>query len=182
MLSTAPGSAASAPRMQGDLPPSSSVTGVKFSAAALATSRPTTVEPVNQMVEGETSELRAHFLVSENGCYLVSGKERAEELGDELRRAGREFRGLQHHPIARGKRGDERHDRKLKRIVPRADDSDDADRLIENSRPSRLQLKAYRDAPWPHPVRQVPHRVADRAANNEHFGEQALVSRAAPEI
>ena len=77
MLSTASGSAASLPRMHGDLPPSSSVTGVKFSAAALATSRPTTVEPVNQMVEGETSELRAHLLVAKNGRHLVSRKERA---------------------------------------------------------------------------------------------------------
>ena len=31
----------------GDLPPSSSVTGVKFFAAACATSRPTAVDPVN---------------------------------------------------------------------------------------------------------------------------------------
>jgi hypothetical protein len=34
------------PRMHGDLPPSSSVTGVRFSAAACMTSRPTAVEPV----------------------------------------------------------------------------------------------------------------------------------------
>jgi len=40
---------ASAPMMTGHLPPSSSVTGVKFSAAALATSLPTVVEPVKTM-------------------------------------------------------------------------------------------------------------------------------------
>jgi hypothetical protein len=33
--------------MAGDLPPSSKVTGVKFFAAASATSRPIAVEPVN---------------------------------------------------------------------------------------------------------------------------------------
>ena len=46
MLSTAAGSDASSPMMHGDLPPSSSVTGVRFSAAACITSRPTAVEPV----------------------------------------------------------------------------------------------------------------------------------------
>ncbi len=33
--------------MAGDLPPSSSVTGVRFALAAFMTSRPTAVEPVN---------------------------------------------------------------------------------------------------------------------------------------
>ena len=33
--------------MQGDLPPNSSVVGVRFCAAAWATLRPTAVEPVN---------------------------------------------------------------------------------------------------------------------------------------
>ena len=46
MLSAAFARLASLPMMQGDFPPSSSVTGVRFSAAARMTRRPTSVDPV----------------------------------------------------------------------------------------------------------------------------------------
>ena len=44
---TASARSQSALKITGDLPPSSSVTGVRFAAAAKATSRPTAVDPVN---------------------------------------------------------------------------------------------------------------------------------------
>ncbi|MNT08217.1 hypothetical protein D3C72_1429530 [compost metagenome] len=47
MRSTARGRSAPAPTMAGDLPPSSSVTGVRLAAAARITWWPTAVEPVN---------------------------------------------------------------------------------------------------------------------------------------
>ena len=47
MRSTALSKAAPRPTMAGDLPPSSSVTGVRCSLAARITWRPTSVEPVN---------------------------------------------------------------------------------------------------------------------------------------
>ena len=46
--------------MQGDLPPSSSVTGVRLRAAASATCRPTAVEPVkNRWSKGSSENARA---------------------------------------------------------------------------------------------------------------------------
>lgn len=51
--------------MAGDLPPSSSVTGVRFSAAAFITSRPTAVEPVKQqMIKRQVRRQHRQFAVA----------------------------------------------------------------------------------------------------------------------
>ena len=53
-------SAQSASRIAGDLPPSSSVTGVRLAAAASATSRPTAVDPVkSRWSNGSATKARA---------------------------------------------------------------------------------------------------------------------------
>ncbi len=65
----------------GDLPPSSSVTGVRLAAAAAITSRPTAVEPVNsRWSKGSAEKARRH--ATRRRCttqHLVGGEVRASE-------------------------------------------------------------------------------------------------------
>ena len=134
------------------------------------------------MVERQTGERRADIGAAEDGRDLFGGKQAAEELGEELRGARRELGGFQHHPVAGRERGDQRHDRQLERVIPRADDADDADRLMENAGAGGHEFEAHRDALGRRPTRQMPDRVADRRERRPHVGEQRLVARAVAEV
>ena len=59
--------------MHGDLPPSSSVVGVKLAAAALATMRPTAVEPVKNRWSNGRLENSAANAPSPNTTQTSSG-------------------------------------------------------------------------------------------------------------
>jgi hypothetical protein len=63
--------------------------------------------------------------------------------------------------LAGGKGRHQRHDGEVERIIPRADDADHADRLMENAGARGQELKADSDALRPHPPREVMERVAD---------------------
>jgi hypothetical protein len=60
--------------------------------------------------------------------------------------------GLHHDAVAGGERRDQRHDREVEWIVPRADDADDADRLVQDRGAGRPELEADRHPLRPHPA------------------------------
>ena len=113
---------------------------------------------------------------------LSGWKQAGQKFGQKIRRARREFRRLQHHPIAGGQRRDQRHDREVERIIPWADDADDAHRLIKNAGGGRHQLKPDRNPLRLHPTRQMAQRVADRRLHRNDLAKLGLVTRAIAEI
>ena len=132
---------------------------------------------IKEMVERQSRECLADLGSAEDGRHLLSRKQAGQELGQEIRRARRQLRWLEHHPIAGRKRRDQRHDRQIERIVPRTDDADDADRLIEDAGAGRHQLKPDRNALGPHPASEVTERVADRRLCRDDFAEFGLIAR-----
>ncbi len=134
------------------------------------------------MIERQLGERGAGIRVAEDGRDLLGGKQTAEKLGEKLRGTRRELGGFQHHAVAGGERRDQRHDRQLERIVPRADDAHDSDRLVENAGARGHELETHGDALGRHPARQMPDRVPDRRERRPHIGEQRLVARAVAEI
>ena len=114
--------------------------------------------------------------------HLLAREEAGQQLRHELAGARRQFRGLQHHAVAGGERREHRHHRQLEGVIPRADDADDAQRLIKDARPRRHQLEADGDALRSHPVSEMARGVADAGERREHFGQHGLVPRAVAEI
>jgi hypothetical protein len=134
------------------------------------------------VVERQPRERRAGVGAADDGSHLLERKQAGQELGEELGGARRELRGLHHHAVAGGERRDQRHDREVERIVPRADDADDADRLVQDGGASRPELAADRHPLRPHPAPQMVARVADRRQHRKDFGKFRLVARAMAEI
>ena len=67
--------------MQGDLPPSSSVTGVRFWAAASMTCRADRRRAgIEQMVEGQGGEGGAGLRSAKDGRHFVGGKQLGQEV------------------------------------------------------------------------------------------------------
>ena len=121
-------------RCSGDLPPSSSVTGIRFWLAYCMISRPVVVSPV-----------KAILAIAVRGRQRLAGLEaeavddvehaRRQQVADQLDQnqdRGRRLLGrLQHHAVAGGQRRRELPDRHQDREVPRDDLADDAERLVE---------------------------------------------------
>ena len=134
--SAAPASrSASSKTSCGDLPPSSSVTGTTFAAAAAWISRPTGSEPVNERwsIPGcaasaaPASSPSPGTTLSAPAGSPASPASRGEGQRGQARLLGR----LQHAGVAGGERGDHRAADHLHRIVPRDDVPGDAVRLAQ---------------------------------------------------
>jgi hypothetical protein len=69
--------AADASMMQGDLPPSSSVVGVRLPAASSATLRPTAVDPVKNRWSNGSPQIRRHIGVTSTTANSSGAKWRA---------------------------------------------------------------------------------------------------------
>jgi hypothetical protein len=63
----------------------------------------------------------------------------------------------------------------VERIVPRADDADDANRLMQDGGARRPKLDADRNPLRPHPASQMAARVADRRQHWKDFSKLGLV-------
>ena len=120
--------------MLGDLPPSSSVTGIRFWLAYCMISRPVEVSPVKAILamrvrRGERLaglEAEAVDDVEHAGRQQV-----ADQVGPQHDRGRRLLGGLQHDAVSGGQRRRQLPARHQQRKVPRNDLPDDAERLVE---------------------------------------------------
>ena len=123
------------------------MTGVRFSAAARMTARPTGVEPVNsRWSNGSAEKVRA----TSGSPFTTHTSSRANDFADERRQQrtgrGRELRHLDHCPVAGGERADERAGGQVDRVVPGHDDAHDAERLGEDAARDPAETRARRRA------------------------------------
>ena len=123
----------------GDLPPSSSVTGVRLRPAASATSAADAGRAgEHQMIERQRVRRPGRFRPR---SPVTTSSSASNFCRDRLRqqrgRPRRQFARLDHHAIAGGERADRRRQRELQRIIPRRDDADDAERLRDQAVPAR---------------------------------------------
>jgi len=116
--------------MFGDLPPSSSVTGMMFSAAYCMISRPVVVSPVKAILA--MRGLEASGLPASMPKPLTTSWR--QQIGDQIDQhldAHRRLLGrLQHDAVARGESRSDLPDRHQHREVPRNDLADHAERLV----------------------------------------------------
>jgi hypothetical protein len=175
--------ASTGPMIAGDLPPSSSVTGVRFSAAACITWRPTGVEPVNNRWSKGSCE---NSLATSERHPRRPITRRRRSIADQLgkQRCGRrgDLRHLDQHPIAGGQRRGERRRGEENRVVPGHDDADGPERLITHLRPARLKPQRNRTPLWPHPAPQVAARMANRCVTRKKLEQACFGSRTMAKI
>ena len=124
----------SAKKMFGDLPPSSSVTGMMFSAAYCMIRRPVVVSPVKAILAMRL--LLASGLPASTPKPLTTlstpGGSRSPMMSAQHHDAHRRLLGrLQHDAVAGGERRRQLPRRHQQREVPRDDLADDAERLVE---------------------------------------------------
>ncbi len=121
-------------KMFGDLPPSSSVTGMRFWLAYCMISRPVVVSPVKAILamRGLGGQRLAGFEAKAVDDVEDAGRQEvADDLGPDHDRGRRLLGGLEHHAIAGGERGRELPAGHQQREVPGDDLADDAERLVE---------------------------------------------------
>ena len=126
---------ASANTSCGDLPPSSSVTGATWRAAAAWTSAPTATEPVKEMMPDAWmgGERRARLLAEAGHDIERAGRKTRlpREVGERERGEAGFLRRLQHAGVAHRQRRADGAPGDLHRIVPRHDMSGHAMRLAQ---------------------------------------------------
>ncbi len=177
------------PTTTGLLPPSSSVTGTRFSAAARITCRPIEVAPVKT----RWSKGRAEKAWPTSGAAgdhgdlaLVEGA--GEHLLQQLRRCRRRLGRLDHRPVAGSEDTRQRREGEVDREVPRADHARPRPWAGGGSRPwrrgspvcaasccgarSRIQLRT-----WPRACFSGPIELATSAKAVTGWGAGAEVGR-----
>ena len=123
----------SAKKMFGDLPPSSSVTGIRFSDAYCMIRRPVVVSPVKATLAMRlfwASGLPASTPKPLTTLSTPGGNRSPIKIHQHHDRHRRLLGGLQHHAVSRGQRRRELPRRHQDREVPRDDLADDAERLV----------------------------------------------------
>ena len=117
----------------GDLPPSSRVTRLTFSAAAFATARPVAVEPVNATLStpgwAASAAPRSRLGARDDVEHAVGEPGLVQHLGERQRGRRRVLRGLDDERAPRRQARGELERHQQQRRVPRRDRPDHADRL-----------------------------------------------------
>ena len=124
----------SAKKMFGDLPPSSTVEGIRFSAAYCMISRPVVVSPVKPILAMRGLEARALPISPPGPVTMLSDAGRddvPDHLGQLEDRPWRGRRRLDHGAVAGGQRRCDLPRRHQEGEVERDDLADDAERLVE---------------------------------------------------
>ena len=137
---------------------------------------------IKQMVEGQRGEGGAHFWTAEDCGDLLLGEKPAKKVRQKFGCARRQLGRLQHNAIACRQRRDQRRHGELNRIIPGADDANDANGLVEDARPPRQEFEADPDAFRLHPARQMFQGLARGGHDRPDIGKQCLVPRPVPEI
>jgi hypothetical protein len=135
-----------------------------------------------QVIERQRRERPRDLRIAVHDPDLV----RSEVLPDERleERAGRrrELGHFEHRAITRGQRADERADREVDGIVPRHDDSHDAERLGNHLGPARQEPERDRAPLRPHPTAEAAARVLRCLQARKDLQQARLVVRAMPEV
>ena len=174
---------ASANTSTGHFPPSSSVSGVRLSAAARMTSRPRAEEPVKRRWSKGWRAKAAATSGPPSTVRATSGPRAASSQRRQLvGRPRRHLGGLQRDAVAGGERADEGREAELDRVVPGREDADDAERLRHEPRPARPERQVDSDGPRAGPAAQAAARVPGRVGDDQDLGEQRLLSRPPAEI
>ena len=124
----------SAKKMLGDLPPSSSVTGMRFSEAYCMISRPVVVSPVKATLAMRlfwASGLPASTPKPLTTLSTPGGSRSPIRSISTMMLSGRLLGRLEHDAVAGGQRRRQLPGRHQQREVPRDDLADDAERLVE---------------------------------------------------
>jgi hypothetical protein len=160
--------------MVGDLPPSSRVTGTRFSLAAFITARPTAVLPVKtRWIERQGGECGA--VAADNGD-LFFGEELAQHRREHGVRGRCELRRFEHDAVSRGNRGDHRHQRQVDWVVPRRDDADHAERLILDAIPAEPHVQGDVAARRAHEAMEIALEVVNALDDAQDFHHRRLVA------
>ncbi len=167
----------------GDLPPSSSVTGVRLAAAARITWWPTAVEPVNSRWSNGSAENACATSASPFTTVTSSGCEIFRHLlGEQRREARRVFAHLQHRAIAGDQRIDQRADGQIQRVIPRHDDADHAARLRPQLGACGQEQQVGQASPRLHPAPAVAECVTDRRQAGKDLQQVGFLCRALAEV
>ncbi len=121
--------------MTASLPPASMMTGVRVSAQAAITRLPVAVEPVKATLS--TPAWHSAAPVSPRPVTTVKTGRPTDSWNVRASHAptpGVYSRRLEDHGVAGGEGVDDRAHRREDRVVPRADDADDAERLVRHRR------------------------------------------------
>ena len=128
-------------RIAGHLPPSSSVTGTRFSAAALAIWRPRRAARCRAGGPSARREGPRQLDAADHHIDPVAIERRANHLAQELAAGRRVLRGLDHDAVARRQHLDQRADREVEGEVPGHDVADDALGLGLHVRPAGTEQR-----------------------------------------
>ncbi|GJD44931.1 hypothetical protein AFCDBAGC_2800 [Methylobacterium cerastii] len=147
----------------GDLPPSSSVTGIRLRAAASATLRPTGVEPVNsRWSKGSAEKALAPSAPPVTTATSSASKYSATLALSRALRRGVSSDGLIRARLPAASAATKGGEGELERVVPGRDDADDAERLGNHLRGAGTPRHLDADAAGLRPAREafarVPHR------------------------
>ena len=134
------------------------------------------------MIERKPREGLPGLGSTQDGSNLVGREYCGNEFGQKIRRSRRELGRFEHHTVAGRQRRNERRDGELKRVIPRADDADNADRLIEDARAAGQEFEGHGDAPRQHPAAKVLAGVTDRRQHGKEFADFGFVARTIAEI
>jgi len=158
----------------GDLPPSSSVTGVSCAAGQAHHRAPHGGRAgEHDVVEGQGGEFAGVEQFLAHHRHLVF----AERLGQQAAQAGvgggRGLGHLHHHPVARGQRGGQRPQRQVDGKVPGHDHADHPLGLVGHAQAVGQEQQFGRAPARLHPAPEVAQGVVDlqrRAQDVEHLG------------
>ena len=129
-----------------------------------------------QVVERQRGKARGERRIAEDHAELLLIEMVVHQLGDQLAGPGREFAGLEHHPVSGRERGGSGCESQLNRIIPWRDDPHHPQRLALDVGGGRLQVDRRGHFDRFHPPRQVGVQVAEQAAQHEeirHLGHTA---------
>jgi hypothetical protein len=134
------------------------------------------------MVEGQTRKGLGHV----HPAVDHRQNRRIEPLGHGGLQQGAEGGGqlgrLDHHPIARRQGVDRWPERQQQRIVPRRDHPDDAQGLMPDPGPRRLEHQVHRTPLVTHPPPQTGARMVQAADQGRDLQQPRLHRRPRPEI
>ncbi len=134
------------------------------------------------MIERQAGKTGADRCVAENHRHIFLGKMLADQVGQQLARARREFGHLDQCAVARREGRRKRRHGQQQRVIPGHDDADDAQRLRNDARPPGAEPDGSRAAPRFHPGTGVSAGMTNRLKTGEQFQQAGFVRRSMTEI
>ena len=135
-----------------------------------------------QMVKGQGDKGPTHFGIAADHLHFVWREIFADHPRHQRRGCRRQLRRLDHHPVARGQRGQRRIHRQVVRVVPGRDDADHAERLAQELVAGRQKMQRCWHAARLHPAAQMTQGMAHTRLDGKDIGQQAFLARALAEI